>query len=73
LDAAAAGCIANTAGLAWRPPHWMSCFGYDSLEESLRTVRELEGLTLPMVERPDGSRLAACEDPQRAAFGLFQK
>jgi predicted enzyme related to lactoylglutathione lyase len=68
----AAGSIANTAASPGVHPHWMFFFACGSLEESCRTVRELGGLTLPVVERPDGSRLAACEDPQRAAFGLCQ-
>jgi predicted enzyme related to lactoylglutathione lyase len=71
-DAAPAGSVANTAASPGVHPHWMFFFACDSLDESLRTVRELGGLTLPVVERPDGSRLAACEDPQRAAFGLYQ-
>jgi predicted enzyme related to lactoylglutathione lyase len=68
---APAGSVADTATLPGIHPHWMFFFRTETLEESRATVRHLGGLALPVIERADGSRVAACEDPQRAAFGLY--
>jgi len=67
-----AGSVANTASSPGVHPHWMFFFRCEALENSLAIVREFGGLTLPAIKQPDGSRVAACEDPQGAAFGLYQ-
>jgi predicted enzyme related to lactoylglutathione lyase len=68
----AAGSIANTASLPGVHAHWMFFFATNALDDALTRVHEAGGLTLPVIERADGSRVAPCEDPQRAAFGLYQ-
>jgi predicted enzyme related to lactoylglutathione lyase len=67
-----AGSIANTASQPHIHPHWLFFFRTKRLEESLATIRALGGLALPVFKGPDGSRLAACEDRQHAAFGVYQ-
>jgi predicted enzyme related to lactoylglutathione lyase len=68
----AAGSTSNIASLPHAHPQWLFFFPTDNLEESLVRVRAAGGLTLPIVVSPEGSLLAACDDPQGAAFGLHQ-
>jgi predicted enzyme related to lactoylglutathione lyase len=51
---------------------WLYFFRTMDLDRALARVRELGGLTLPPSTTPDGHFLAACDDPQGAAFGLYQ-
>ncbi|AKT41306.1 VOC family protein [Chondromyces crocatus] len=52
-------------------PHWLFYFQVNDLELALSEVTAHGGYVhgTPR-EMPDGSRIVACEDPQRAAFGL---
>ena len=52
-------------------PHWLFCFRVAELDRALALVRERGGLVLGPMQLPDGTRLAACDDPQGAAFGLL--
>ncbi len=65
------GSIANTARLPGVHIHWLFCFPVADLEGSLALVRAKGGKTLAPVVLPNGDRLAPCDDPQGAAFGLF--
>lgn len=73
-DAAGAtvGGISTTARLPGVHPHWLYFFAVRDLDASTTRVRALGGTALEPVTLPGGLRLAACEDPQRAAFGLAQ-
>ena len=53
-------------------PQWLFFFRTPDLDSALARVRELGGLALPASTLPEGHRVAACDDPQGAAFGLFQ-
>jgi hypothetical protein len=53
-------------------PQWLFFFPTDDLERSLADVRELGGLALPPAETPTGDLVAPCDDPQGAAFALYQ-
>ena len=53
-------------------PQWLFFFPTVNLEQSLADVRELGGLTLPPTETPAGDLVAPCDDPQGAAFALYQ-
>jgi predicted enzyme related to lactoylglutathione lyase len=65
------GSVANTARLPGVHPHWLFSFPVANLEASLALVRAKGGKTLAPVTLPNGHRVAACDDPQGAAFGLF--
>jgi uncharacterized protein len=59
-----------------RRPHvhaqWLFFFATADLDSSLARVRDLGGLTLRPSTTADGRRVAACDDPQGAAFGLCE-
>jgi predicted enzyme related to lactoylglutathione lyase len=52
-------------------PHWYFFFRVRDLDAALERVRARGGLTLPIDQGPGGARLAACDDPCGAAFGLI--
>jgi len=66
------GSVSNVA----RQPHihtqWLYFFRVTDLERSAARVRELGGLALPSAPGVDGALLAACDDAQGGAFGLYQ-
>jgi len=65
--------VGSMADLAGRPgvhPHWLFHFRVAALEPALVAVRAAGGLALDPVTLPNGARLAACDDPQGAAFAL---
>jgi predicted enzyme related to lactoylglutathione lyase len=67
--------VGSTSDIARRPhvhPQWLYFFRALDLDRALARVRELGGLTLPPSTTPDGHVLAACDDPQGAAFGVYQ-
>jgi predicted enzyme related to lactoylglutathione lyase len=64
------GSVANTARAEGVHTHWLYYFPVTDIEASLALVRAKGGTTLVPFNLPNGSRLAACEDPQGAAFGL---
>jgi predicted enzyme related to lactoylglutathione lyase len=51
---------------------WLFFFATENLDKSLAQVRSSGGLTLPVVKTAEGNLVAACDDPQGAAFGLYQ-
>ena len=67
--------VGSTSDIARRPhvhPQWLFFFATTDLDAALARVRDLGGLTLPPTITADGHRVAACDDPQGAAFGLYQ-
>ncbi|MBN8227818.1 VOC family protein [Corallococcus macrosporus] len=73
-DARSVGAACSTARLPHIHPHWLFYFAVDDLDRALAAVEAGGGLVAggPHV-MPGGSRVAPCEDPQRAAFGLCQR
>jgi predicted enzyme related to lactoylglutathione lyase len=67
------GSMANTARWPGVHAHWLFYFPVVDLDASVATVREKGGQVLgnPVV-LPNGDRIAPCDDPQGAAFGLLQ-
>lgn len=66
----------STSNLARRPhvhPQWLFFFRTEDLDISVARVRAAGGLTLPIVATAGGDLVAPCEDPQGAAFGLYQQ
>jgi predicted enzyme related to lactoylglutathione lyase len=73
-DAAGAP-VGSTSDIARQPhvhPQWLFFFRTPDLDAALTRVRELGGLTLPATRTPEGARVAACDDPQGGAFGLYE-
>jgi predicted enzyme related to lactoylglutathione lyase len=68
----AVGSISNLARLPHVHPQWLFFFATENLDESLARVRKGGGLTLGAAVTADGRLVAPCDDPQGAAFGLYQ-
>jgi uncharacterized protein len=68
----AAGSTSNIARLPHVHPQWLFFFRTDDLDVSLARVRAGGGLALPVVATARGDLVAPCDDPQGAAFGLYQ-
>jgi predicted enzyme related to lactoylglutathione lyase len=67
--------VGSASDVARRPhvhAQWLLFFPTPDLERSLARVRDLGGLPLPPTTTAEGDRVAACDDPQGAAFGLCQ-
>jgi predicted enzyme related to lactoylglutathione lyase len=68
-----AGAIGEIAGRPGIHPQWQCFFAVGSLDTALARVREHGGDVIGPTELPDGRRIAACDDPQGAAFGLIER
>jgi uncharacterized protein len=67
------GSIANTARWEGVHPHWLFYFSVADIENTLARVHAHGGQTpTAATVLPNGARIAACEDGQGAAFGLYQ-
>lgn len=69
----AVGGIADVASRPGVHTHWTFFFDVPSLDASLARIRELGGKVLGPSTLPDGTQVAACDDPQGAAFGLMRR
>ncbi|MGE0786381.1 MAG: VOC family protein [Sandaracinaceae bacterium] len=67
------GSVANTA--RWDGVHaqWLYYFPVADLDARVAKVRERGGSSFEPIALPSGDRLAACQDPQGAAFGLIER
>jgi uncharacterized protein len=70
---ASVGSIANTARWPGVHPHWLFYFEVPDLDVALARA-EASGAhpASPPVLLPNGARLVPCDDPQGAAFGLYE-
>jgi len=68
-----AGSIVDLAGRPDVHPQWQYFFAVNSLDSALQSVRSLGGSVIGPTELPNGSRVAACDDPQGAAFGVIEQ
>ena len=67
--------MGSTCDVASRPhvhAQWLYFFSTPDLDASTARVRELGGLALGPTTTADGHRVVACDDPQGAAFGLYE-
>jgi len=64
------GAIGDIANRPDVHPQWQFFFAVASLDTALAHVREHGGTVLGPTKLPNGELIAACEDPQGAAFGL---
>jgi predicted enzyme related to lactoylglutathione lyase len=67
------GGIANTARLPGVHTHWLFYVRVEQLDAATARVAALGGTFANVLTLPSGDRIAHCEDPQRAAFGLYQR
>jgi len=51
---------------------WLFCFRTSRLDDSIAKVRAAGGVALEPISVSSSARMAACEDAQGAAFGLYQ-
>lgn len=70
---ATVGAMANTARWPGVHTHWLYYFSVADLDATLAKVAANAGKALEPVTLPNGDRLVACDDPQGAAFGIFQR
>lgn len=55
------------------PAQWLSYIGTDDIEATVRQAQDLGGIvTRQITDMPNGGRYALLEDPQGAAFGVYQ-
>jgi uncharacterized protein len=67
-----AGVVSDVAGRPGVHTHWLFFFSVPSLDRALEVVRAEGGLVIGPMVLPNGVRVAACDDPQGAAFGLIE-
>ena len=67
-----AGSMADSARLPHIHPHWLFFFTVPDLDVSVASVHDGGGSALEVTRTARGDLVVACEDPQRAAFGLYQ-
>nr|WP_275939291.1 VOC family protein [Polyangium spumosum] len=65
------GGMVSSARMPQVHTHWLFYFRVDDLDAALTRVRARGGNVLEPRRLPSGDRLAPCEDPQGAAFGLY--
>jgi predicted enzyme related to lactoylglutathione lyase len=66
------GLISDVAGRPGVHTHWLFFFSVPSLDRAVEAVRAHEGTLVAVVTLPNDVRLAVCDDPQGAAFGLIE-
>jgi predicted enzyme related to lactoylglutathione lyase len=69
-NAGAIGDIADRPGIH---PQWQFFFAVGSFDAALTCAREHGAAVISPTELPDGRRIAACDDPQGAAFGIVER
>lgn len=68
----AAGAMVDVVGRTGVHTHWLFFFGVSSLDAAVEAVRARGGKVIGPMVAADGARIAVCDDPQGAAFGLLQ-
>jgi hypothetical protein len=72
-DGKSAGTMANTARAAGVHVHWLYFFSVTGIDAVLARVRASGGrVPMAATSLPNGDRVVACDDPQGAAFGLYE-
>jgi predicted enzyme related to lactoylglutathione lyase len=67
-----AGAIGDIAGRPGIHPQWQYFFAVESLDTAVAYVHQHGGTVIGPTKLPNSRRIAACEDPQGAAFGLLE-
>lgn len=66
------GLISDVEGRPEVHTHWLFFFAVPSLDIAVDRVRKHDGIVIGPIELPNGARLAVCDDPQGAAFGIIE-
>ncbi len=53
-------------------PHWTYFFAVDALDDAVARVESGGGVSLGVIVLPNGDRICVCDDPQGAAFALYE-
>ena len=69
---AAVGSFSDVARAPGVHPQWLCFFRVADIAQATATVEAQGGFALPVAQAPDGALVAACDDAQGAAFGLYQ-
>ena len=64
--------ISDVAGRPGVHTHWLFFFGVPSLDRALDRILAHDGIVIGPITLPTGARIAACDDPQGAAFGVIE-
>ena len=67
--------VGSTSDIANRPhvhAQWLYFFAAGDFDATIARAREGGALVLPPATTPDGHRIVACDDPQGAAFGIYE-
>lgn len=72
LAESSSGIISDVAGRPGVHTHWLFFFVVPSLDDAVQCVRAQGGIAVGPIELPNGVRVAACDDPQGAAFGVIE-
>jgi predicted enzyme related to lactoylglutathione lyase len=67
------GALGNTARWPGVHMHWLFFLPVADVDKAAASVKAHGGTAMEPVVLPSGMRIAACEDPQGAAFGLAQR
>lgn len=67
-----AGAMSDLAGRPEVHPHWLFFLNVASVDSAVEWSRGAGGTATEPVETPSGERIAICEDPQGAAFGVME-
>lgn len=54
-------------------PHWLFHFRVEALDAALEAVKTSGGVAVGPFDVPGGDRVAVCDDPQGAAFALYER
>lgn len=66
------GAIAPIAGRPGVHPHWLFFFSVDDVQVAIAEARDRGAVCLGVSELSNAARVAVCDDPQGAAFGLIE-
>jgi hypothetical protein len=66
------GAIGDIAARPGVHPHWLFFFEVDALDPSIAAVRAAGGSVIEPSTLPNGQRVCVCDDPQGAAFALWE-
>jgi len=64
------GAISDITGRPAVHPHWLFFWAVPSLDRAVAETLARGGKALGPITLPNGARIAACDDPQGAAFGI---
>lgn len=67
------GSVSNAAALPGVHAHWIFFFEVADLDTARDRVTAAGGSALAPMTTPNGARVCVCDDPQGAAFGLYQQ